>query len=551
MKSLDMVLQLVLPVLAVAKGNNYDAPRPTAALDSGAVVGDSVELLDSIAPINRFFGIPYASPPMRFGRAKKPEPWTEPLEATEFGPSCTQLFVTNELGPGVDILKGLFDNSPPESEDCLYLNAFAPTSPQPPEGRPVILFIHGGGWQQGHGRIDMSAFAAYEDIVAFSFNYRTNIFGFPNSPSISTENTNLGLYDQRLAIEWVQANARAFGGDPNKVTIWGQSAGSLSVDVHLNAYGDADQLPFRGAIMSSGQMSVGLLGTTASPWDQGSWDAVAQAVGCNKTNHDHLACMRAVPAADLIDAMSVAQVSFMPITDNITLPSGRAERWRSGENAKVPVLMGTISQEGRALVNRDVDMALFLDSYLMEPLVTREQREAILEVYRADDTLRTDFDVAAAIYTDYFWQCPQGILANISATIGNRSWRFYFNASVTSLFPPEFAWLQKFHGSDAVLLLGAPTLEGNGTGSLPLTPQLYTLGSYLRGVVARFVKNPQGGPGWPGVGSQYSPFDVANLGDVGNEGAVAGPTMVDRRVLDERCRLYEEIYPVLEKYFLV
>lgn len=72
------------------------------------------------------------------------------------------------------LLKDFFDNNPPESEDCLYMNAFAPTSPQPPEGRPVVLFIHGGGWQQGHGRIDMSGFAAYEDIVAFSFNYRTN-----------------------------------------------------------------------------------------------------------------------------------------------------------------------------------------------------------------------------------------------------------------------------------------------------------------------------------------------------------------------------------------
>ncbi|KAH7145889.1 Alpha/Beta hydrolase protein [Dactylonectria estremocensis] len=515
MKFLDTVLQLTLSALAAAKGNSYDAPRPTAALDSGPVVGDSIELLDSIAPVDRFLVIPYASPPERFSRAMKPQPWAEP-----------------QLGPGLDILKGFFDNSPPESEDCLYLNAFAPASPQPPEGRPVLLFIHGGGWQQGNGRIDMSAFAAYEDTVAFSFNYRTNIFGLPNSPSISTEDTNLGL---------------AFGGDPSKVTIWGQSAGSLSVDVHLNAYGDADQLPFRGAIMTSGQMSVGLLGTTASPWDQNNWDVITQAVGCNETDHQ-LACMRAVSAGDLVDAMSAAQVSFTPIADNITLPSGRAERWRRGENAKVPVLMGTIAQEGRALVSRDVDMASFLDAYLMEPLVTHEQREVILELYWADDALKTDFDVAAATYTDYFWQCPQGILANISATVGNPSWRFYFNASVTSLFPSEFAWLQKFHGSDAVLLLGAPTFEAEG---LPLRPQLYKLGSYLRGVVARFVKNPQGGPGWPAVGSQYAPFDVANLGDVGSEGTAAGPTMVDRRVLDERCRLYETIYPVLERYFLM
>lgn len=79
-----------------------------------------------------------------------------------------------ELTPGLDILKDFFGTGSEESEDCLFINAFAPTSPQPPEGRPVVLFIHGGGWQQGNGQIDLSGFAGYEDIVAFAFNYRTN-----------------------------------------------------------------------------------------------------------------------------------------------------------------------------------------------------------------------------------------------------------------------------------------------------------------------------------------------------------------------------------------
>lgn len=117
------------------------------------------------------------------------------------------------------------------------------------------------------------------------------------------------------------------------------------------------------------------------------------------------------------------------------------------------------------------------------------------------------------------------------------------------MFPRELAWLEKFHGSDVALLFSSPTFEGDA-GGLPLTPQLYTFGNYLRGVVGRFVKNPQGGPGWSAVGSRYAPFDVANLGDIGREVAVAGPTMVDQRVLGERCVLYEAIYPVLEKYVL-
>jgi acetylcholinesterase len=326
-----------------------------------------------------------------------------------------------ELTPGLDILKDFFGTGSEESEDCLFINAFAPMSPQPPEGRPVVLFIHGGGWQQGNGQIDLSGFAGYEDIVAFAFNYRTNgefrvdlywtsltdgtsVFGFPNSPDVPTEDTNLGLYDQQLAIEWVQANARAFGGDPRKVTIWGESAGSMSVDIQVNACGSKSPPPFRGAMMFSGQMSVGLLGSTANPDDTTNWDSLAGVVGCNDTE-DQLQCMRDVPEKDLVKAMSTAQVAFLPVTDNVTLPSGRAERWREGKNAKVPVLMGTIAEEGRALVNRNITMKTFLDAYLAEPLVTKKQQEAILKVYEADPKLKNDFDIAAAIYTDFFWQC--------------------------------------------------------------------------------------------------------------------------------------------------
>ncbi|KAF5013441.1 hypothetical protein FDECE_553 [Fusarium decemcellulare] len=522
--------------------------HPTAVLDSGPIFGLSTTLPSGIAPVNKFMGIPYAAKPERFSRAKKPEPWTKPLNTSEFGPSCRQLYLmlSIELTPGLDILKGLFGTGSRESEDCLFMHAFAPTSPQPPEGRPVVLFIHGGGWQQGNGQIDLSGFAAYEDIVAFAFNYRTNVFGFPNSPDISTDETNLGLYDQQLAIEWVQANARAFGGDPSKVTIWGESAGSMSVDIQVNAYGSASPPPFRGAMMFSGQMSVGLLGSTANPQDTTNWDNLARVLGCNSTE-DQLQCMRDVPVDDLVKGMSTAQVAFLPVTDNITLPSHRAERWREGKNAKVPVLTGTIAQEGRALVNRNISMKTFLDAYLSEPLVTKKQQEAILKVYEDDPKLKTDFDVATAIYTDFFWQC--GILANISASIDNPTWRFYFNTSITSLLGEKYSWMGKFHGSDVALLFSTPTYEGDA-GGIPFTPQLYTLANYFRGVAGRFIRNPKGGPGWPGVGSRYAPFDVANLGDVGDELDVAGATVVDERVLDERCGLYEDIYPFIEKYVL-
>lgn len=292
--------------------------------------------------------------------------------------------------------------------------------------------------------------------------------------------------------------------------------------------------------MFSGQMSVGLLATTFSPDNTTFWDATAQILGC-----DDLECMRDVEVKKLVEAMGRANVAFMPVSDGVTLPGNRTQRWRDGKNAKVPIMMGTIAEEGRALVNRNITLETFNAAYLSEPLITQEQRDAIYEVYSNISSLKTDFDIAAAIYTDFFWQCPQAILANISSTI-NPTWRYYFNTSITALLPSDLSWLQKFHGSDVALLFSAPSFE-----DFPLTPQLYTFAKYLRSMVGRFVRNPKGGPGWPKVGSEmYAPFDVANLGDVGNEAGVAGVTMVDERVLDERCRLFEDIYPLIEEYVI-
>ncbi|KAG5797247.1 hypothetical protein H9Q69_003716 [Fusarium xylarioides] len=472
-----LLSRLLLPIYVGAE-------TPTATLDSGPIFGLTTTL-PAASPVNKFLGIPFAAKPQRFSRATKPEPWTRPLNATRFGSSCRQLFVQSELTPEIDLLKGLFNTASGESEDCLFINAFAPADPHPL--RAVLLFISGGGWQQGNGEIDLSGFAAYEDIVVFTFNYRTN----------------------------------------DKVTIWGESAGAMSVDLHVNRHTSA----FRAAMMFSGQMSVGYLGSTARHHDTLYWDNLTTVVGCQGSNQ--LQCMRDVPADDLINAMGTAGSAFLPITDNVTIPSDRAERWRNGDVARVPVLMGTVAEEGRGLINRNISLETFFGAYLSEPLVNETQQKQILDAYHPS---LKDFDTAAAIYTDFVWQCPQAILANISASI-NPTWRFYFNASVPSLLDDKYSWLGKFHGSDVLLLFSSPTFDA-------MPPQLYTFVEYFRGVVGRFVRNPQAGPGWP-VGSRY----VANLGDVGQT-QTSGPSIIDQMALDQRCSLYESIYPLIEEYVL-
>lgn len=325
------------------------------------------------------------------------------------------------LAPGLDLLEGIFNDSPPESEDCLYINAFAPASTPPDSGWPVVLFIHGGGFQQGHGRWDLSGFAAYEDIVALSFNYRTNgesllitwsdvshliapVFGFPHSPDVPIEERNLGLLDQRLAIEWVQKNAAAFGGDPAKVTLWGQSAGSMSVDAHMTAYAEDEDVPFRAAMMFSGQISWGSLGITPRPDAYDSWNNLSHALNCPDSD-EQMECMRKANATEMTHLMGTMGLGFGPLRDNVTLPSKTAARWRDGKVTRVPLLTGTTAEEGRALVNKEISLDLFLSIYFPDPLMTNEQRDALVATYRALPRADDDFDVAAAIHTDFSWQC--------------------------------------------------------------------------------------------------------------------------------------------------
>ncbi|TQN72615.1 Lipase 1 [Colletotrichum shisoi] len=259
--------------------------------------------------------------------------------------------------------------------------------------------------------------------------------------------------------------------------------------------------------MSSGQTSFGLLAIPSASGDE-AWAGLSAAAGCGNATGG-VQCMRDASAETLLSAMRDHRISFTPQVDSLTVLGRPGELWKNRQVAKVPILTGTVAEEGRGLVSDLVDMTAFLDAYLPPLLVPEEARDAIVSVYRSDPKLATDFDVAATVYTDFLWSCPQSVPAATAASNNISTWRYHFNSSVLNLLPDECAWLGKFHGSDLILLFSDPD-------TTPFTPQSYAVYEYVRGAIARFVKNPFAGPGWLAVGSAYAPHDTAVFGDVGN-----------------------------------
>ena len=152
---------------------------PTATIDSGPIIGVPTSL-PFIPPVNQFLGIPYGQA-KRFSLPSPPPRWHHPRNTTTFGPSCYQYMGNSAVSPPKELMEDLFQLDVPQSEDCLSINVFAPSSPAPPGGRPILLFIPGGGFQSGNGIGDFAGIAGYEDIIVMSINYRTNSM-FPNNP---------------------------------------------------------------------------------------------------------------------------------------------------------------------------------------------------------------------------------------------------------------------------------------------------------------------------------------------------------------------------------
>ncbi|KAK5163374.1 uncharacterized protein LTR77_010747 [Saxophila tyrrhenica] len=528
---------------------------PTATIDAGVVIGTTTSLPAASATVNNFLGVPFAkSPPTRFAPPEDPGSFDQPINATQWSPACIQQI--NYPRSAFEFTNAVYNSfMPEESEDCLYLNVYAPSTPAPADGRAVLFWIYGGALQfgdAGQPQYDGSAFASYEDVIVVTVNYRTNVFGYPSSPALPDDGHNLGFLDQRFGLQWVQNNIHAFGGSPDKVTIFGESAGSWSVDALLTSYPADSNPPFRGAICESGVISYP--GSFSFQDPVPSWNALASALNCSGSDTAVLQCVRSAPATQIRTIIDRQSLPFDPVPDNITLFSDPAARRRSGNIASIPVMGGTNSQEGRSLaVGQTNTTAFLLGSGITHP----DYIAQIEAAYPLADG-ETPYDQIARIFTELAFQCPQALWANDTAAAGIPAWRYYFNASFANL--QAYPGLGVYHASEIPLVFSTYP-EANAT------TQEYALSSFMRGAWARFAKNPMGGPGWNGVGTGVAgqvlvgaeQVEVGgvlrdasgevvegtwNLGLLGNRGDAigSGVTVIDQAEVDGRCELFRPIY---------
>jgi para-nitrobenzyl esterase len=317
---------------------------PVVKTESGRIQGGTTDP----GGVLTYKGIPYAQPPVGPLRWKAPQPvnaWDTILKADHFGPRAVQGNIFGDMG----------FRSNGMSEDCLYLNIWAPAQPSK-QKRPVLVYFYGGGMVAGDGseaRYDGESMAR-KGIVALTVNYRLGVFGLLAHPDLSKEapyhtSGNYTLLDQQAALAWVKKNIAAFGGDPDRVTIAGESAGSISVSALMASPLSKDMI--NGAIGESGAMIFPTMPPASKEDAEKNGVAFASAIGATS-----LEALRAIPAEELLRRASGP--GMPPLSTNVdgyVLPKKPVEIFAAGEQAHVPLLVGWNSAEVpyRALLWKD------------------------------------------------------------------------------------------------------------------------------------------------------------------------------------------------------
>ncbi|KAF4993718.1 hypothetical protein FDECE_13324 [Fusarium decemcellulare] len=392
------------------------AEKVTVAVPSGTVIGSSSGEVES------FRGIPFADPPTGSLRLKPPKKLSKALGTFDasglVGPSCPQMFISTGAEDVIseflsDFLSIPFLQVVTGQEDCLTMTVQRPAGTKAGDKLPVLFWIFGGGFELGSSAMydgaSLLGTAIDQDqpFIFVAVNYRVAGFGFmPGAEILKDGSANLGLLDQRMGLEWVADNIASFGGDPEKVTIWGESAGAISVLDQMVLYGgDADYKGkplFRGAIMNSG--SVVPAGKVDSPKGQEIYDTVVENAGCSSSS-DSLDCLRGLSYDKFLDAANSVPgllsynslaLSYLPRPDGEVLPDSPEALIAAGRYHAVPMINGDQEDEGTlfALFQPNLTTTDGLADYLQKLYfadATKAQLTSLINTYPTSITAGSPF----------------------------------------------------------------------------------------------------------------------------------------------------------------
>jgi len=367
-----------------------------------------------------FRGVPYAKPPvgdLRFLPPVEPEPWTDTLVTKEFGPSAVQ--IPSKLAPEV---------SENMSEDCLSLNVW--TQECDDKKKPVMVWIHGGSFLVGSSNNAVSNAARMTqrgDVVVVSINYRVGCFGFLNLAEIAgpdyATSGNIGLLDQIAALKWVRDNVESFGGDPTNVTVFGCSAGGISISALLTMP-DAEGL-FHRAITQSGNALArsAASATTATKIFMEKAGAATVEELCEKSTDELIAAQ-----VESLASSAKPDVFFGPVVDGASLPEPPLHAIAEGRAMKVPILSGTTLDEMRfwllsnpAVVTVPTDKLAHVVNRL-----TDGRAESVLDAYNAKYPNANEADLSVAVLSDMNFTLPAVRMVESHSKHQPDSWMYLF-----------------------------------------------------------------------------------------------------------------------------
>ncbi|CAL8308733.1 unnamed protein product [Gadus morhua 'NCC'] len=486
--------------LALSSCQRADLKHPIVTTGYGKIRGVRKELNNEIlGPVEQYLGVPYATPPIgerRFQPPEAPGSWQEVRNATQFAPVCPQnvhgvlpeimlpVWFTDNLDAAATYVQN-------QSEDCLYLNVYVPTEDGPltknsdestmnrprdedirdRRKKPVMLFIHGGSFMEGSGNMfDASILAAYGNVIVVTMNYRLGVLGFLSTGDQSAKG-NYGLLDQIQALRWLNENIGHFGGDPERITIFGSGAGASCVNLLILSH-HSEGL-FQRAIAQSG--------SAISSWSVNYrpimyTKILARKVGCNLGEMaDLVECLRKKSFRELVDQdiqPARYHIAFGPVVDGDVVPDDPEILMQQGEFLNYDILLGVNQGEGLKFVDDsegeeaisaasfDYTISNFVDNLYRYPEAGKDILRETIKFMYTDWADRDNSDMRRktllALFTDHQWVAPAVATAKLHAEFQSPVYFYTFHHHCQTEARPE--WADAAHGDELPYVFGVPML---------------------------------------------------------------------------------------------